>query len=112
MMEFRKLAAHERAGTTYARHLGHISDGVGLMRDGSVFAVIEVGGFPHEMAGDEAVNARHAVRAALPTKTSGSSSTWCATTTLPASPARRQPSTPRPTAPSCCATTAAPAYAT
>jgi type IV secretion system protein VirB4 len=65
MTDLRRLAAHERAGTAYARHLGHIADGVGLMRDGTVFAVVEVAGFPHEMAGDEAANARHAVRAAV-----------------------------------------------
>lgn len=65
MTDLRRLAAHERAGTAYARHLGHVSDGVALMRDGTVCAVVEVGGFPHEMAGDEAANARHAVRAAL-----------------------------------------------
>ena len=65
MFDARRAAAHERAGTAYARHHGHVRDGVALMQDGAVCAAIECAGYPHEMAGDAALNGRHALRSAL-----------------------------------------------
>jgi type IV secretion system protein VirB4 len=55
----------ERAGTRYARHHGHITDGVVLMEDGTVLAVIEAAGLPHDLADVSFLNGRFALRASL-----------------------------------------------
>lgn len=55
----------ERAGTAYASHYGHIAEGVAIHRDGTVAAVLEVEGFPYDLAGNRALNGRHALRAEL-----------------------------------------------
>ena len=65
MFDGRRAAAHERSGAVYVRHFGHGGEGVGVMQDGTVFAVVEMAGFPHELAGDAALNGRHALRSAL-----------------------------------------------
>jgi type IV secretion system protein VirB4 len=61
----RAAAAGERAGTRYIRHFGHISDSVVIHHDGSVSAVLMADGFPFEQAGNQTLNGKHAVRAAM-----------------------------------------------
>ena len=65
MFDARRAAAHERSGTVYIRHHGHVRDDAVLMQDGSVLAVVRLAGFPHEMTGEPALNGRHALRSAL-----------------------------------------------
>lgn len=65
MLDTRAALTGERPATRYLRHYGHIADKVVLLADGAVMAVVAVEGFPFELAGNRALNAKHTLRAAL-----------------------------------------------
>ena len=57
-----KGAAREREPDTYVPYIGHASEGVVLLDDGSLLAMLRLDGAAFELADPREVNARHAQR--------------------------------------------------
>jgi type IV secretion system protein VirB4 len=55
-------AAWERSGIEYVTHFSHIADDVGMTEDGTLFGTIECEGYPHDLAGNAALNAMFGLR--------------------------------------------------